>query len=278
MAARTLKQSIRNGIVELFSVLGVAALYRQKIRREGPLVRIVVFHDVPDVAWFESMIEALVDSCHVISPAEFHTEIFDPVRVNVLVTFDDGYQSWITVALPILQKHNVKALFFVSSGLIDVADDQAKVYTFMRDQLLISSRPALGWEGVRHLREAGHTIGGHARTHANLTKLAHEALVAEIQTDKHTLESKLGTTLTDFAYPFGTKAHVNDAVVDAVRDAGYVRAYTAISRFATNPETFYIPRMCIETGLSRRSLKRWINGAYDLFDMVKMLGRNAQGS
>ncbi len=269
MQFQNVKHTVRNSIIFLLSITGKSWLYGKYVRRNGPLVRVVVFHDVPDAKWFESMIGVLTSSYNVISPEDFYTDALDAEKINVLVTFDDGYQSWMDVALPVLGKYGVKGIFFINSGLIDVAEDEPRADTFMKENLLITPKCALSWKGVRTLAHSGQTIGGHARTHANLTRLQDTELEREITDDKRILEGQLSQSLTDFAYPFGTPRHMNAEVILTVRDAGYKRAYTAISRFVPKGETFMIPRMCIETGLSPKQLRRWVEGGFDLFSMIK---------
>ncbi len=264
-----IKHSIRNTLIMLLGAMGLVWLYGSLQRRSGPLVRIVVFHDVPDRMWFESMIKALSQSYNVISPHDFHAGKLDATQINVLVTFDDGYASWQTIALPVLTTYNVTGLFFINSGLVDVAEEKGASAMFMKEQLLISPKEAISWGGVRALMEAGHSIGGHAHSHANLATLSGEELRHEIMEDKKIIEERIGLRLKDFAYPFGTRAHVNKEVVEAIQNVGYTYAYTAVSRFATCEETFTIPRMCIESGQSALALRRWVRGGYDLFDMLK---------
>lgn len=263
------KHRFRDSIIFLLSATGKSWLYRKFLKRKGPLVRIVVFHDVPERVWFESMIATLKNAYNVITPEDFYTDTLDAEKINVLVTFDDGYQSWVDVALPVLQKYEVRGIFFINSGLIDVADNQSAVDTFMKENLRITPKPALSWKGVRALVAGGQTIGAHARTHANLAGLQDTELEREIADDKRVLEGQLSQVVSDFAYPFGTPRHMNAEVILTVRDAGYTRAFTAISRFVPQGETFMIPRMCIETGLSPKQLKRWVEGGYDLFTMIK---------
>ena len=269
MQLRSLKHTIRNTIIFFFSVSGIAWWYRYLKRRHGNLTRIVVFHDVPDEVWFESMIRTLTERFHIITPEEFNAGKRSPDSINVLVTFDDGYASWQNVAVPILEKYQVKALFFVNSGLVERAGNDTDVATFMRDSLRITPRPALTLQGLLALKDAGHTIGGHSRTHADLTTLPSEELRFEIEEDKRVLEKILHVPVTEFAYPFGMSYHVNESVVSAVRDAGYSRAYTAISRFAHGSQTFSMPRMCIEDSLTPRMLTVWMGGAYDVFAYIK---------
>lgn len=269
MEHMSIRHRIREAIITLFSIAGVCALYRAFLRKRGPLVRVVVFHDIEDSVWFNEALDTIKASTHILTPEEFHAGIYDEKRINTLITFDDGYASWVEVALPVLKAHEIKGLFFINSGLLTSAENQTSE-SFMKEKLLIRPRAPLTWEGARTLTREGHTIGGHARSHENLALLSPEALHDEIVHDKQKIETELEVTLTDFAYPFGTRAHVSEAVGKAVREAGYTRAYTAISRFHIDKDgTFFIPRMCIETGHEGKGLSRWLNGGYDLFDILK---------
>lgn len=269
MQKRILKHHMRDFIIALFVFCGFTKVYCWLFKQRGPLVRIVVFHDVSEREWAESMIVTLKNAYNVITPKDFYAGMLDSKKINVLLTFDDGYQSWVDVVLPVLQKHNVQGIFFINSGLVDVAHNQSAVNTFMEDNLRISPKRALSWEGVRTLVAGGQTIGGHTRYHTDLTRLQDTELEREIADDKRVLEGQLSQVMNDFAYPFGTPYHLNKEVTRTVRGIGYVRAYTAISRFVSTQETFMISRMCIETGLSPRQLGRWVEGGYDLFTMIK---------
>lgn len=266
-----MKHHIRNTFIWLVATFGIVRLYRKEVRKKGPLVRVLVFHDIHDREWFELMVETLCDHFNVISPDEFHAQKFDQERVNVLITFDDGYASWESAALSVLEENGIKALFFVNSTLLDVAHDSAGTDVFMREQLLIRPRAPLTWEGLQKLKDKGHTIGGHTCTHPNLATLHGEDLIREIRDDKHAIEHILGITLTDFAYPFGTQRHVSDEAREAVIVTGYGHIYTTISGFADLHETFSIQRLCIETGITPKKLKRWVLGGYDLFERLKRL-------
>lgn len=46
----------------------------------------------------------------------------DNKKCSVLVTFDDGYKDNYDIALPVLQKHNAKAIFFIVTALTDTKD------------------------------------------------------------------------------------------------------------------------------------------------------------
>lgn len=264
-----MKRVFRNFLVAFFHLCGIAWLYRHWVKRKGSLTRIIVFHDIPNGPWFASLIEELTRMARVLTPEEYRSGVRDPRRLNVLVTFDDGYASWITHVLPVLRMHGIRGLFFINSGMLDVSDVDGGADTFMREKLLIRPRSPLTWEGARMLLVHGHTVGGHALSHENLTALGDTELRNEIERDKKKLETELRTPMVHFAYPFGTTSHFNDATEEAVRNAGYTHAYSAVSRFVTGTETFSIPRMCIEDDTTPQSLRVWLGGSYDLFDMLK---------
>ncbi len=266
-----LKHRMRDLFIWFVAVFGATRLYRRFMRKHGPLVRIIVFHDVPNRRWFDLIIEEIQNSFHIITPDEFHRGEFHQKQINVLFTFDDGYASWVSAVLPALAENGIKGIFFVSSSLLDVAHDSNESGRFMRERLLITPREPLTWEGLKKLHDAGHTIGGHTLTHANLVAVSPDVLMSEILDDKHAIERHLGVTITDFAYPFGTHAHINEHIKERVRSVGYLHGYSAESGFVRTHETFMIPRMCIEETLYSRPMRRWIKGGYDIFLIVKRI-------
>jgi peptidoglycan/xylan/chitin deacetylase (PgdA/CDA1 family) len=118
----------------------------------------------------------------------------------VVLTFDDGWKNQYTYAFPLLKKYGFTATFFIFTNAI-------------------GHKNFLSWEQIKEMDAAGMTIGGHTKTHPYLTKITDpQKLAAEIAGGKKILEDHLGKKVDVFAYPFGL---YNDAVVKAVRDAGY---------------------------------------------------------
>jgi len=126
------------------------------------------------------------------------------------VTFDDGWRDNYDYAYPILRKLGVSATIFVVSGDIDSIPPNRR----MSDSQL------------RELASEGFTIGGHSRSHSNLTLLAKPELQREIGGCKDDLEQRLGQAVKFFAYPGG---RFNQAVVDATQDAGYTAACSVLN-------------------------------------------------
>ncbi len=124
----------------------------------------------------------------------------------IIITFDDGYKSQYENALPILEKYNMKATFFV--------------YTLALDYLGIS----MTWDQVKDLDRRGMTIAGHTKTHPRLTLILDSTeLYDEIQNSKTIIEGKLGHDIKYFAYPYGMN---NERVRNEVEASGYKAAVT----------------------------------------------------
>jgi peptidoglycan/xylan/chitin deacetylase (PgdA/CDA1 family) len=262
---------IRDFFILSMSLLGVTLLYRAREKKEGPLVRVLVFHDVRDGAWFRRTIEHLVRAHHVVSPRDFLTRTFDAHRVNILITFDDGYASWVDTCLPILKEHGVQVIFFVNSGLVSRKGDSEAQGRYVKEKLLLSPRETISWNGVRTLRDAGHTIGGHTVSHERLSTLSSDAQAREIRDDKATIERELGRPAVVFAYPFGNASDYTETTIQIVRDAPYGHAFTTEGTFIDHRNQYEISRMCVEDGQSTGSLGRWILGGYDVYRKVKKL-------
>ncbi len=77
--------------------------------------------DEPTAAWFGRMLKMLVSNFEMISLAEAlrRAQAGSLSGRTISVTFDDGYADNFTVALPILERFDVPATFFVASGFID---------------------------------------------------------------------------------------------------------------------------------------------------------------
>ncbi|MCP4748061.1 MAG: polysaccharide deacetylase family protein [Desulfobacteraceae bacterium] len=143
----------------------------------------------------------------------------------VMITCDDGYRSFYTIAFPILKKYGFTATMFVYTDFVGVSDK------------------AISWDELRDLKAHGFTIGSHTVAHSDLTKKddneSDEAykrrLRREIFNSKHLIDIKLNQETLFFAYPFG---RANIESMSMVRQAGYKMAVTVqrgANPFFANP-------------------------------------------
>ena len=179
-------------------------------------------------------------------------------RDAVMVTIDDGYRSTRTLAQPILRRHGVPAVAFVSPSLIDAgeaADGQA---------LPGEPEPYLSWAEVRALADEGLTVGSHAWTHRSLGRMGLEEAAAEARRSREALEQRLGRPVLSFAYPYGTRADCSAEVAMRVRAAGYRVAFTSLHG-AVHPglDPFLLPRIKIESGESLLAFRLAARGGLD---------------
>lgn len=262
-----MKYIIRNILVFFTSIFGLAFVYRSVLARKGPLVRVVAFHDVSDQKWFSEVIEMLVKEFNVISPENFHAQKFQRKKINVLLSFDDGYHSWVSVALPVLHKFKLKALFFVSTGLLDAASDKDETRKYIQERLLISHKEPLSWDGLKLLSLSGHTIGGHSVTHSDLAKLPLGEAAEDVRRGKIATEIQIGKNLLDFAYPFGRTENYNDELNMLVFDSNYRYIYSAMPGFYS-VDRLLVPRTLLDSSLKPDTVRTWMYGAYDVFNFI----------
>ena len=106
-----------------------------------------------------------------------------------IITFDDGYLSNYTYALPLLKEYDYKASVFVVTGSVGVSD---------------IAFPHFNWQQAKEMQESGYIdIYSHTNSHTDLTTLTPAQLTIEFRRSKIMIESRLGTTCDAFAAPFG---------------------------------------------------------------------------
>jgi len=170
------------------------------------------------LAYHEVMPESNYAYCVTSGAFAEHLHLFDLLaksngqNASVEITFDDGEQSQLHNALPILAEHGVSARYFVTPGLIGTASK------------------FLGWDELRTLQNAGHSIQSHGWSHKFLSFCNDDELSHELRASKQLLEQKLGAAVEEISVPGG---RWNRRVVEACAAAGYKRVYLSDPWIAT---------------------------------------------
>lgn len=144
---------------------------------------------------------------------------------SVVLTFDDGYDDFHDVALPVLADRGLPATLFVPVALLGTP----------------------GYMTAAQLREcagAGVDVGGHSRHHVDLRSCDAAGLQREVRGCREDLEDLLGTEVASFAYPAG---FYDARVRTAVRDAGYrVAVTTHRGWWRQGGDPLQVPRSFVE--------------------------------
>jgi peptidoglycan/xylan/chitin deacetylase (PgdA/CDA1 family) len=115
----------------------------------------------------------------------------------ITVTFDDGWETVYTQAMPLLQNNGIPTTQYILSG---VENDQHY----------------LSFAQVKSIKQSGHEIACHTISHPDLTTLNQTELLQQLNGCKLTLQKELGgnSQVREFASPFG---HNNDQTMAAIK-------------------------------------------------------------
>src|SRR3954454_7791133 len=158
----------------------------------------------------------------------------------VLITFDDGHLSHYQQALPILEKHRVKALFCVTAGWTDTQP----LY--------------MGKAHLRELTSLGHQICGHGWSHKMLTQCSPSELWEELQHSKRFLEDTTSVPIDSVSIPHG---RWNKRVLEACAAAGYREVFVSDPHIGVSWKSGVrvTGRLMVTRGLSPEGLQRLID-------------------
>jgi peptidoglycan/xylan/chitin deacetylase (PgdA/CDA1 family) len=183
---------------------------------------------------------------NVVSLDDFFSGRLSFEKINVVITFDDGFKSWISDAVPVLKELELPATFFISSGFVGLSEKDAS--EFMRSKLFLKPGPrrimgGLNVADVRRIVEEGFTIGGHTLNHRNLAKLRdRDLLIHEIADDKMRLEKITGRKIEYFAYPSGAYHNPEINLSEMLIELGYRGAVTTEPGFNSVGSSPYLLR------------------------------------
>jgi len=152
----------------------------------------------------------------------------------IVITIDDGYKSTFTLAYPVLKKYNFPATLFLYTNFIE------------------KNNGSLTWEEIREMTKNNIEIGSHTLSHCNLLKYKkNENYVTylarirrEIFLSKEILESRIGSKVKFFAYPYGVyspiiKNLVIQAGYEGILNANSMNNTLAVEPFSLNRQIIF---------------------------------------
>ena len=166
-------------------------------------------------------------------PVLWHDRVFAAFR-KTDASFLDGFSSHIgKISLgsqPDRTKAQRRVLEFLWSK-----DDQERELAIDRLTDCLDVTPAreidglmMSWEEVSEMHRQGIEVGAHTVTHPILSRLPQEKVAREIIDSMRTIEERLRTQVTSFAYPVGRSMDFNPTTKALLKQAGYRCALTMI--------------------------------------------------
>jgi peptidoglycan/xylan/chitin deacetylase (PgdA/CDA1 family) len=156
----------------------------------------------------------------------------------VVFSFDDGYASQYTNALPVLRSHGWP-------GVLNL--EVATLHTTLRP-----------WQ-VRALIRSGWEVDDHTMTHPDLTKVDSTQLRYEVAGSRAWIRRKFHVPVHFFCYPSG---RYDARVVAAVKAAGYRAATTTREGVAAPSQPRYqLPRIRVDSRAAFAGVERRMQAA-----------------
>lgn len=119
---------------------------------------------------------------------------------TIAITFDDGFQDNLTVALPLLEKFQLPMTLFVTAGFVGRAG-----YLSEEDLRDLSRHPLI-------------TIGAHGLWHRHFNRLSTDEARYELVESRRMIESITEKTIDLMAWPFG---ECNEGLEQLSEESGY---------------------------------------------------------
>ena len=190
--------------------------------KKGTVVLTLHNIGIKDFQWFERFIQFISDYYEFIDPHNIDKEfLISSRKPKILLTFDDGFYSNKILAEKVLQKYDIKSIFFLTEDFIGL--EKEEILPFIKKTFYPSSSldisdldgySAMSWKDVNWLSKNGHMIGAHTKSHPFLSKIEDkDQLLNEIIFSADRMEEKIDAKINCFAFPFGSAISINNDII-----------------------------------------------------------------
>jgi peptidoglycan/xylan/chitin deacetylase (PgdA/CDA1 family) len=220
---------------------------------------VLYYHSVPasERKLFAEQLDVVLRCTHVVRTDQ-NFDSKDDLNADkdyAAITFDDGFENFLTQALPELEMRKLPSTVFV------IADGLSR--EFGSD---VHAEKLLSLEQVRNLPTSLVSIGSHTLTHPLLPQVEEGKARREIQDSRTKLEGMLSRKVTEFSFPFGG---FSGKLVELCRETGYDRVYTTLPAFAFERHSdFVIGRVRVDPTDWPMEFRLKLAGAYRWLPMV----------
>jgi peptidoglycan/xylan/chitin deacetylase (PgdA/CDA1 family) len=250
-----------------------AAVTVDRVRAPAPGIVVLVYHRVGrrsasevdlDATIFGEQMAFLAEATDVVRLGDALDALRQPAAVEarprrpqVVVTFDDGTDDFVDVAVPILDRYRVPVTLYLATSFVD----EGVAYPD-------GGRP-VSWSGLVDALTTGVVdIGSHTHRHQLLDRLPPSDVADELDRSTELIEHHLRRTASDFAYPkavFGSPAAAV-AVRRRFRSAAVAGTH-ANAYGATDP--YRLARSPIQVGDAMQFFRRKAEGGMRMEDTLR---------
>ena len=241
-------------------------------------IRVLIYHDFKsdyEIKQFKNQILSLKKEYEFISPDEFEEYLNNkPIKgEKILITFDDGFKSNRIVAEKVLNKLNIKALFFIISDFVGAKKNTSRYNSIMRNIYpnrieKFKGDDAMNKNDIDFLLSTGLQIGCHTLSHQMLSKVSSiENLNDELIASKRNLQKEFGIEIKHFAFPFGTFESVNKEALKILdKNFDFIHSGVRGNNLANKK---LINREAIDPLMSVSRIKSYLKGNIDFLYVKK---------
>ena len=161
-----------------------------------------------------------------INPINFEDELKNnKTQRKVLLTIDDGFESFYQNAWPVLKKKKIPFILFVSTR-------EVGAFNYM------------SWDQIREINKENFVeIGNHSHTHEYLVDENKEVIISDIKQSMKIFKKELGKNSAFFSYPFG---EYSLEFKEIIKSLGFKYAFGQHSGVMDETKDFYeLPRFPI---------------------------------
>lgn len=261
----------------LKSLLGYAEKFLGGLTYDTGELLVLNYHGTPKkfIASFEKQLLFLKQHFNIIRPDQlpaYYSPAWESEKCSLLITFDDGLKNNL-YATEILDRHNIKAFFFLVPCFID-ADDQKSYYLENIRPVInynIDNEPedftALSWQDAAGLVQKGHATGSHTLSHTLFAAAtSKENSQKEILNSKKSIEERLGIIINSFCSINNTLESVGSYEKKLIGENYDFHFTTLPGLNAKEKDPLFIKRRNVECywpdgafyyALGKRDLSRW---------------------
>ena len=160
-----------------------------------------------------------------LNPNNLH-KIYDEEKLEktILLTIDDGYDSFYRYAWPYLKNNQIPFLIFISTEAV-------------------GKKGYMGWKEIKEIEKYDYvTIGNHSHSHDYLVNFSYDEFKKDIEKSIKIFEDNLGYNPKFFSYPFGEWDLVQKKFISKNFDFGFGQHSGVID---LNKDKYELPRFPI---------------------------------